>query len=241
MIKTNKKMVSAMHRAIKEYSMIQDGDKIAVGISGGKDSLMLLVCLAQYRKQVKFHFDLVAIIIDIFQNDYGKIQEFCNQLNVPLFIEKSNIKQVVFDIRQEKNPCSLCANLRRGILNSKAKEVGCNKVALGHHADDFVQTFFMSITNENRLSTFWPKTYMSRLDLEVIRPMLYVWEREIEFQSENFPIIKNTCPANKNTNREATKKIIQDLDSKNPNFKKNLHSAICRTERYNLFDKINKN
>lgn len=241
MIKTNKKMVSAMHRAIKEYSMIQDGDKIAVGISGGKDSLMLLVCLAQYRKQVKFHFDLVAIIIDIFQNDYGKIQEFCNQLNVPLFIEKSNIKQVVFDIRQEKNPCSLCANLRRGILNSKAKELGCNKVALGHHADDFVQTFFMSITNENRLSTFWPKTFMSRLDLEVIRPMLYVWERDIELQSENFPIIKNTCPANKNTNREATKKIIQDLDSKIPNFKKNLHSAICRTERYNLFDKINKN
>lgn len=233
-----KKIVSTMHRAIKEYQMIEDGDKIAVGLSGGKDSLSLLACLAQYKKQVKYFFQIVAIAVDIFgDTDYSKIQDFCKQLNVEFFIVRSKIKEIVFDIRQEKNPCSLCANLRRGMLNSEAKKLGCNKVALGHHADDFIQTFFMSLTKENRLSTFWPLSYLSNTDLYVIRPFLYVWEDTIIEKSKNMPIIKSCCPANKNTQRESTKKLIEELDKKIPNFKKILLASLTETERYNLLDK----
>lgn len=238
MIKTNKKMVSAMHRAIMEYNMLEENDKVAVGISGGKDSLTLLACLAQYKKQVKYHFELVAVAVDIFGNsDYNKIQAFCNEIGVTLHIERTSINKIVFDVRQEKNPCSLCANLRRGVLNSVAESLGCNKVALGHHADDLVQTFFMSVAKENRLSTFWPKTYLSRKNIHLIRPMIYVWEKAIIENSQNLPIMQNPCPANKNTVREEMKAIIEELDTKIPNFKENLHSSLCHTERYSLLDK----
>ena len=238
MIKTNKKMVSAMHRAIVEYNMLEENDKVAVGISGGKDSLTLLACLAQYKKQVKYHFELVAIAVDIFgDSDYSKIQAFCNELGVTLHIERTSINKIVFDVRQEKNPCSLCANLRRGVLNSVAERLGCNKVALGHHADDLVQTFFMSVAKENRLSTFWPKTYLSRKNIYLIRPMIYVWEKAIIENSQNLPIMQNPCPANKNTVREEMKAILEDLDTKIPNFKENLHSSLCHTERYSLLNK----
>ena len=238
-IKPHKKMVSAMHRAIKEYNMLEEGDKIAVGISGGKDSLTLLLCLAQYRKQVKFKFEVIAIAVDVFGNtNYAEIEELCNALDVKFYSEKTAIKEIVFDIRKEKNPCSLCANLRRGVLNSKAKELGCNKIALGHHANDFVETFFMCISKENRLSTFWPKTYLSRMDLWVIRPFLYVWENEISSQSDRLPVIESCCPANEKTERENVKKILKDLEIQIPNFTRNLHASLCHTERYNLFDKV---
>ena len=238
MIRTNKKMVSAMHRAIVEYNMLEEGDKVAVGISGGKDSLTLLACLAQYKKQVKYNFELVAVAVDIFgDSDYSKIEEFCNKLSVKLVVERTNINKVVFEVRQEKNPCSLCANLRRGILNSVAERLDCNKVALGHHADDLVQTFFMSVAKENRLSTFWPKTYLSRKNIYLIRPMIYVWEKAIIENSKNLPIMHNPCTANKNTVREEMKEILEDLDKKIPNFKENLHSSLCHTERYSLLDK----
>ena len=238
MIRTNKKMVSAMHRAIVEYNMLEDCDKVAVGISGGKDSLTLLACLAQYKKQVKYKFDLVAVAVDIFGDcDYSKIEEFCNKLRVKLVVERTNINKVVFEVRQEKNPCSLCANLRRGILNSVAERLGCNKVALGHHADDLVQTFFMSVAKENRLSTFWPKTYLSRKNIYLIRPMIYVWEKAIIENSKSLPIMHNPCTANKNTVREEMKEILEDIDIKIPNFKENLHSSLCHTERYSLLDK----
>lgn len=241
MIKTNKKMVSAMHRAIVEFNMLEKNDRVAVGISGGKDSLMLLACLAQYKKQVKYNFELVAVAVDIFgDGDYSKILAFCNELDVPLHVERTNINKIVFDVRKEKNPCSLCANLRRGVLNSTAEKLKCNKVALGHHADDLVQTFFMSVANENRLSTFWPKTYLSRKNIYLIRPMIYVWEKAIIEHSKQFPVMQNLCPANKNTVREQMKTILEDLDAKIPNFKENLHSSLCHTERYNLLDKCKK-
>ena len=241
-IRANKKMVSAMHRAIKEYSMLGEGDKVAVGISGGKDSLTLLLCLAQYRKQVKFDFQIVAIAVDVFGNtDFSQIEDFCASLGVEFFVERTSIKEIVFDIRKEKNPCSLCANLRRGVLNSKAKALGCNKIALGHHADDFIETFFMCIKSENRLSTFWPKTYLSRLDLWVIRPFLYIWENDITAQCEGLPIVKSCCPANEKTEREKVKGILLNLNQQLPNFKRNLHASLCRVERYNLFDKVVKN
>lgn len=236
-----KKIVSTMHRAIKEYNMIEDGDKIAVGISGGKDSLTLLACLSQYKKQVKYSFELIAIAIDIFgETDYSKIENFCKEIGVEFVVVRSRIKEIVFDIRKEKNPCSLCANLRRGMLNSKAKELGCNKVALGHHADDFIQTFFMSFSKENRLNSFWPLSYLSNTNLYVIRPLLYVWEDSIIEKSKFLPVIKSCCPANQKTERENVKKIIKKLNEKIPNFKKNLLASLTETERYNLLDKCKK-
>ena len=241
MVNNIKKIVSKSHKAITEYNMIIQGDKIAVGLSGGKDSLMLLKALAIYKTKQKYNFDLIAIFIDIFGNiDYSKIENFCCELNIPFYAVKSNIKEIVFDIRKEKNPCSLCANLRRGILNSKAKELGCNKIALGHHADDFIQTFFMSMTKENRLNCFWPLSYLSRLDLYVIRPFLYVWENEIISQCEDLPIIVSNCPANKKTERENTKNILNNLNKEIPNFKEKILESLCKTERYNLFDKSKK-
>ena len=230
-----------MNKAIKEYKMIEAGDKIAIGISGGKDSLMLLNAMALYQKYAKIQFEIVAVAVDIFGNtDFSKIEQFCKDLNVKFYVEKTNIKQVVFDIRKEKSPCSLCAKLRRGCLNSKAVELGCNKVCLGHHADDFIQTFFMSLTKENRLSTFWPVSYLSNTNLYVIRPFLYVWEKMIEEKKNLFPIIENNCPANKKTERENVKIIIENLENVYPNFKHNLLESLTKTERYNLLDKSKK-
>jgi len=241
MVKNIKKIVSKLHKAVVEYNMIEAGDKIAVGLSGGKDSLMLLQALANYKSKQSYAFEIVAISVDVFGNtDYAEIEKFCNKLKIPFYVVKSNIKEIVFDIRKEKNPCSLCANLRRGMLNSKAKELGCNKIALGHHADDFIQTFFMSIAKENRLSCFWPLSYLSRLELFVIRPFLYVWENEIISQSEFLPVIESCCPANKTTERENVKNILMELNQKMPNFKNNLLASLYKTERYNLFDKSKK-
>lgn len=240
-MKNIRKIISKMHKAIDEYKMINDNDKIAVGLSGGKDSLTLLTALANYQKFIKNNFKLIAIAIDINgKNDYSKIEEYCRQLNVELYIVRSNIQEIIFDIRKEKNPCSLCANLRRGTLNSKAKELGCNKIALGHHMEDFLQTFFMSAINENRLSCFWPLSYLSKIDLYVIRPFLYVSEKEIKDFSINLPIIENLCPANKKTNREKIKLLLNDINKKIPNFKNNFFQAITKTERYNLLDKSKK-
>ena len=241
MIKTNRKIVSAMHRAIVDYEMLADGDKVAVGVSGGKDSLTLLASLAQYRRQVKYQFEIVAVAVDIFGNtDFEEIQKFCDELGVPLHIVRTEINKIVFDVRKEKNPCSLCANLRRGSLNSAAKELGCNKVALGHHADDLVETFFMCVAKENRLSTFWPKTYLSRINLHLIRPMIYVWENAIAESAKDYPVLFNPCKADKTSQRAHTKTILANLETQVPNFKQALHAAICKTERYNLFDKIKK-
>lgn len=236
-----KKMIQAMHRAIEEYEMIQNGDKIAVGVSGGKDSLALLACLNQYKKQTKVSFEIIAISIDLFgKTDFSKIENFCKELEVEYHIIRTNIQEVVFDIRKEKNPCSLCAKMRKGALCENAKKLGCNKVALGHHADDFMQTFFLSISKENRLSTLQPISYLSKTDIHIIRPFLYITENSIIEKTLNFPILQNECPANKKTEREYIKNILDDLDKKIPNFKKNLLASLTKTERYNLLNKTRK-
>ena len=238
MEKSLKKLINTMHRAINEYKMIEEGDCVGVGISGGKDSLMLLKCLCEYQKIRKEKFSIKAIAVDIFGNtNYDNIANLCQELNVEFCVEKTNIIDVVFNIRQEKNPCSLCANLRRGILNSKAKKLGCNKVALGHHADDFIQTFFISLTKENRLNSMFPKTYLSRQDITIIRPFLYVFEEQIKSKSQNLPVIENNCPANKHSQREEIKQIIENLNTQIPNFKKNILAAITQTQRYSMLDK----
>lgn len=232
-----RKILSLTRKVCEEYSLIQKGDKIAIGISGGKDSLSLLYVLSQYKKYILNDFEIVAIAVDLSggKNDYSKIKEFCENLNVDFIIVPSNVFEIVFEIRKEKNPCSLCANLRRGLLNSKAKELGCNKVALGHHRDDLIETFLLSLFFEGRMSTFKPSSYLSRTDITVIRPLLYCEEKDLAKESINFPVLKNLCPADKNTQREKAKSILATLESLYPNCKEKLFNAIIHKERYNLF------
>lgn len=232
-----RKILSLTRKVCEEYSLIEKGDKIAIGISGGKDSLSLLYVLSQYKKYILNDFEIVAIAVDLSggKNDYSKIKEFCENLNVDFIIVPSNVFEIVFEIRKEKNPCSLCANLRRGLLNSKAKELGCNKVALGHHRDDLIETFLLSLFFEGRMSTFKPSSYLSRTDINVIRPLLYCEEKDLAKESINFPVLKNLCPADKNTQREKAKSILATLESLYPNCKEKLFNAIIHKERYNLF------
>lgn len=232
-----RKILSLMRKAIEEHSLLEEGDKVAVGLSGGKDSLSLLVALKEYQKYIFPKFELVAISVDLTngQNDFSDLKDFCEKLEVPLTIVPSNVFEIVFDIRKEKNPCSLCANLRRGLLNSKAKELGCNKVALGHHRDDLVETFLLSLFFEGRLSTFKAKTYLSKTDITVIRPLLYVEEKDLRNLSKDFPVLHNPCPADKHTERERAKKLLSMLEQTFPSCKEKLFNAIIHKDRYNLF------
>lgn len=223
------------------YNLIEEGDKIAIGISGGKDSLTLLHCLADMRIFYPKKYEVVAIAVDLFngKTDYSKIKDFCDKINVEFVVVNSDINNIVFNIRKEKNPCSLCANLRRGILNSTAKEYGCNKVALGHHSEDLVETFLMSMFYESRLNTFLPKTYLTNNDITVIRPLILVEEKEIAGYAKNLPVIFNECPADKHTTREEIKQLIHNLNKKIPQVKQHILSAIMHPERNMLFDKLN--
>ncbi len=232
------KILSALRKATSTFGLIEDGDKIAVGISGGKDSLTLLYALKQFQQFSPEHFSIEAIAVDLSGGkcDYNEIKKFCLDINVNFTIVPSNIFEIVFDIRKEKNPCSLCANMRRGILNSTAKSLGCNKVALGHHKDDFIETFLISLFFEGRLSTFKPKSYLSRVELEVIRPLIFCDESEIIRVSKNFPILINPCPADKHTERENAKNILKELDKIYPNSRDKIFNALLHTERYNLLD-----
>ena len=233
------KILSVLRKACEKYDLIEDGDKICVGLSGGKDSLTLLSALKAYQRFSPQKFEIVAVSVDLTdgKTDYSQLVSFCKNLDVELFIEKSNVFEVVFDIKKEKNPCSLCANMRRGLLNSKAKALGCNKVALGHHKDDFIETFIMSLFFEGRLSSFKPKSYLSRIDLHSIRPLIFCDEKDIERVSKTYPIVKNICPADKHTERENAKDFLENLESRYPGAKEKLFSALVHTERYNLLDK----
>lgn len=234
------KVLGFLRKACQTYDLIENGDKIAVGLSGGKDSLTLLSTLKSYQRFADTKFELIAIAIDLSggKNDYSEIISYCEKINVDLYIIPSNVFEIVFDIRKEKNPCSLCANLRRGLLNSNAKKLGCNKVALGHHKDDLVETFLLSLFFEGRLSTFKPKSYLSRVDITVIRPLIFCDEKEIIRVSEDMPVLFNNCPADKHTEREKAKNIIKNLDKIYPNCKEKIFNAIIHSERYNLFDKL---
>lgn len=237
------KILGKVRSACERYNLINDGDKIAVGVSGGKDSLTLLTALALMKKFYPKKYEVVGIAVDMFDGDtdYTKIKDYCKNLNVEFYVEKSNIKEVVFDIKRTKSPCSLCANLRRGVLNSKAHELGCNKVALGHHSNDLVETFFLSMFYEGRLNVFSPKTYMTKADVTVIRPLILAEEKDIFRVSKGMPVLKNNCPANHKTQREEVKKILADLEKKIPNVEREIFSALTHPERNNLFDKFDLN
>lgn len=237
------KVLSSMRKAIQKYNLIQDGDRIAVGVSGGKDSLVLLKALSDFKKFKLYDFEIFAVTIDIYSGEisYDKLEKFCNEINVPLIIEKTDIKHIVFDIRKEKNPCSLCAKMRRGALNSVCKKLNCNKLALAHHLQDVVTTFFISLLYEGRLSTMLPKSYMSRTGITLIRPLYLTDEKKIINCSKNYPILKSQCPANDNSKRKEITDFIKQLDKQFPLSKKRIETAILSDESYNLLDKVGKN
>lgn len=239
---TTQKMLSVMRKGITKYKLISDNDKIAVGVSGGKDSMTLLKLLAEYRRFSPEKFQLIAISIDLNfpdnKTDFSPIKDFCDNLDVPLFVEKTDIGSIVFDIRKESNPCALCSKMRKGALNNLAKEKGCNKVALGHHRDDAIDTFLLSLLYEGRLSTFSPKSYLNKIDLVQIRPMIMIKESDILSYSKSLPIVKSCCPANKLTKREFAKKLLKDIGKDIPNVRELMFTALIHPERYNLFDKF---
>ncbi len=231
-----KRTEGKVRKALDKFNMIQTGDKIAVGLSGGKDSLALLTLLANLRRYYPQKFDLVAITIDMHngESDFSKITEYCNSLGVEHIILPSRLYELLFEVRKEHNPCSLCARLRRAMLAEEAKKLGCNKIALGHHADDFIETFFLSMFYESRLATFAPVTHLDRTGMIVIRPMLLVWESETRAIARNLPVFHNDCPADKNTQREFIKQMLKDLEPKIHQVHEHILSALTHPERNHL-------
>ncbi len=239
---TTQQMLSGFRRAITEYKMIRSGDRIAVGLSGGKDSVTLLALLSAYRKFSPESFSLTAITVDLgFENaDFSPLAAFCETIGVPYVTEKTEIGEVVFGVRKEKNPCALCAKMRKGALVSAAAAQGCNKVALGHHADDFIETMLLSLFYEGRLSSMPPKTLLDRTGVVQIRPMMYLEEKNIAAYARDLPVCKSCCPADKITRREYVKKVIDGVKKEIPFVRERMYAALMHPERYNLFDKFQK-
>lgn len=226
------KFTGLVRRCIEDYSMISDGDKIAVGVSGGKDSLALLYALASLRSYYPEKFQLYAVTLDLdFEGmDFSPIQQLCRELSVPYVIKKTNIREIVFDERREKNPCSLCAKMRRGSLCDLLNELGIHKIALGHHFDDAIETFLMSLLFEGRISCFQPVTYLDRSGITQVRPMLYVGEGTISNLAKKycFPIVENPCPMDKESKRHEIKELISTLSKTYPDLKSKVFGAIQR-------------
>jgi tRNA(Ile)-lysidine synthase TilS/MesJ len=215
--------------------MIEDGDKIAVGVSAGKDSLTLLCAMAALRRFYPKKFELIAITVDMgFEggSDFSSIRKLCEELDVPYHVVPTEISKIIFDVRKESNPCSLCAKMRRGALNNAARELGCTSVALGHHFDDVVETFMLNLFFEGRLGCFSPVTYLSRVGVKVIRPMIYMPERDVrDFARKNeLPVIESSCPADKNTQREEMKQLLHSLERQNKGLRYRIFGAITRGE-----------
>lgn len=227
------KILGYMRKAIEDYNMIEDGDKIAVGLSGGKDSISMLMGFKALQRFYPKKFDIIAVSInpgfEYFDSDL--LRKTCNELEVPFFEEVSHIKEIVFDIRNEKNPCSLCANLRRGILNSVAICEGCNKIALGHNEDDVLETFLLNLFYTGSISTFAPISYMDRSKITLIRPLIYAPEKEIRnfIKRNNITIMQKSCPMDGVSKREDMKKMIKDLRVDIPHIRANLYGAIKRS------------
>lgn len=232
------KLCSLVRRAVQDYDMIKKGDVIAVGLSGGKDSVSLLCALSSLSRYYPETFTVKAITVDmglgLDEDEVNEVKKLCEKLDVEYIVEKTEIGKIVFEARKESNPCSLCANMRRGALNNTAVKYGCNKVALGHHADDFMETFLLSLFYEARLSVFQPVTKLERCNLTVIRPMLYVREKDIIGFSKDKPIIHNPCPADKHTKRQYIKDLLKELEKDNPKLRENILSALTHPDRNNL-------
>ncbi len=224
-----KLLFKQLRNANLTYNLIEDNDRIGVGISGGKDSLVMLYLLKLLQKYTPLNFTLCPILLDLGWNiDTDSIQEFCQTQDSTLHIERTNIGAVVFHYRQEKNPCALCSHLRRGALNRTAKTLGCNKLALGHHADDVVTTLLISMLFEGHYNVFKPKTYLDRIGLTVIRPMIYISERDIELLSKSLsiPVIEKSCPADGNTKRDEVNNLVNEIEQKFPGARQKMVHSI---------------
>jgi len=224
-------LMGLVRRCVDDYQMIEAGDRIAVGVSGGKDSLALLALMAGLRQYYPKPFELAAITIDMGMGmDFGPVEDFCRSLGVPYTCVKTEIGPIIFDVRKEKNPCSMCAKMRRGALNDALKAQGFNKIALGHHYDDAVETFLLSLFYEGRLSCFQPVTYLSRMDVTQIRPMLYIGEKAVESftRRQNLPVVENRCPADKSTKRQEVKDLLAALQKQYPDLKTKIFGAMQR-------------
>lgn len=225
------KLVGLVRRCTQDYQMIAPGDRIGVGVSGGKDSLALLVLLAELKKYDHIPFSIEAITIDMgLGMDYSGIAALCDKLEVPFHLVKTEIAPIIFDHRKEKNPCSMCAKMRRGALNQTLLEHGMNKLALGHHYDDAVETFLMSLIYEGRISCFQPVTDLDRTGIIQIRPMLYIHERTVDHfaEREKLPVLENRCPVDKITKRAEIKQLIYDLSTTYPDLKERVFGAMQR-------------
>ena len=225
------KLIGLVRRCVEDYRMILPGDRIGVGVSGGKDSLALLMFLAELKKYYPEPFQLEAITIDMgLGMDYSGIAALCEKLDVPYTVVKTEIGPVIFDYRKEKNPCSMCAKMRRGALNQALKDRGLNKLALGHHYDDAVETFVMSLLYEGRISCFQPVTNLDRMGVIQIRPMLYITEKSADnfCRRMELPVIENRCPADKHTKREEIKNLVFELQGRYPDFKDRVFGAMQR-------------
>ena len=227
-------LLSITRKAVDEFHLIEKGDKIAVGISGGKDSLTLLYALAGLRRFYPNPFELEAITVDMGFGDFhtDKIQQLCDKLEVPYTVVPTEISKIIFQDRKESNPCSLCAKMRKGALNEVAKKLNCNKIAYAHHKDDVVETMLLSLIFEGRFHTFSPMTYWDRMDLTLIRPLLYVDEADIIGFKNNYdlPVEKSACPADGNTKREYAKDLLRTLNLENPGVKQRMFTAILNAD-----------
>jgi tRNA(Ile)-lysidine synthetase-like protein len=225
-------MMGLVRRCIDDYRMIAPGDRIAVGVSGGKDSLTLLVLLSALREYYPAPFTLGAITIDMGMDgmDFSPVQALCDRLGVAFHCEKTQIAPIIFEHRKEKNPCSMCAKMRRGALSRAMNDLGYNKVALGHHYDDAAETFLMNLLYEGRISCFQPVTYLSRTDVTQIRPLLYLTEGMVRSfaQEQKLPVVHNPCPADKHTKRQEVKELIASLSKTYPDLKNRIFGAMQR-------------
>lgn len=228
------KILGYMRRAIQEYDLIHDGDRICVGVSGGKDSLVMLSGLILLRRFIGINYELVAVTLDPgfngVEGDYTPVTEFCARNSVEYHVIRTQIGEIIFDVRKEPNPCSLCARMRRGALHDAAIEYGCNKVALGHNYDDAVETFVMNLFTEGRIGCFSPISYLSRKNLYIIRPLVLAPEKEVKKAAQKcgLNIVKSKCPADGHTNRQRTKEFLADMERSDHGFKDRLFGAMKR-------------
>jgi len=228
-----RKILSYLRRAVDDYNMINDGDRIAVGVSGGKDSMLLLCALKELQRFYPKKFDLMGITLDMGFPGFAPepVIKFCKENDIKYEIVKTDIREIVFDIRKETNPCALCSKMRRGALNEAAKARGYDKVALGHHNDDVIETFYLCLLYEGKIGCFSPVTHLDRIDIHQIRPLIYAHEHEIRSAVErlNLPIIKSTCPADGNTKRQEIKEFVSKLDHDIKGSRERVFGALVRS------------
>ena len=235
------KLMGLVRRCVEDYRMIENGDRIAVGVSGGKDSLLLLHALSLYRKFSHKDFTLMAFTISMGLEpfDLSGIRRLCEELDIPYVVKQTEIGDIIFNKRKEKNPCALCAKMRRGALNDLCREYGCNKLALGHHRDDAIETLLMSLFYEGRFHTFHPKTYLSRTGITAIRPLCYLPEYHVRHMAQelNLPVVKSPCPANGETKRQEMKELMQALRKRYPDAPDRFLHALQSDKQYDLWQK----